>query len=132
MSLDLNATMDAIGARLLTISGLRVFDYTADSINPPAAVVTLPTVQYDVTKSRGTDRAVFDVHVLVSKVSDRASRDKLATYIVGTGSSSVKAAIDGTLGGVVQYARVMGCSMSMMSVAGVDYLAATFQIEVHD
>jgi hypothetical protein len=132
VSLDLNSVMDQIGIRLLTLSGLRVFDYAADSIVVPAAIVSLPTITYDVTKARGVDKAVFPVHVLVSKISDRAGRDKLSAYATGTGSSSVKAAVDGTLGGTVQAARVTGSEMTMMTVAGQDYLAATFQIEVHD
>lgn len=126
----MNATMDAIGVRLLTITGLRVFDYTADSIAVPAAVVGLPDVTYDNTKGRGFDFATYPVHLLVSKVSDRASRDKLAAYLVGTGGASVKAAVDGTLGGTVQVARVASAALSTMTVAGVDYLAATFQVEV--
>ena len=131
MSLDLNATMDAIGARLLTITGLRVFDFTTNSITPPAAVVGLPEVTYDNTKARGVDRAVFPVHVLVSKVSDKAARDKLSTYVAGTGAASVKAAIDGTLGGTVQHARVATATTSYMTVGSVDYLAVTFQVEVY-
>lgn len=127
MALDLNPVMDAIGARLLTINGLRVFDFAAENISVPAAVVALPTITYDVTKARGVDQATFPVHILVSRVSDRASRDKLSAY-----TASVKNAIDGTLGGAVHAARVTGSTMSMMQVAGVDYLAATFEIEVHD
>jgi hypothetical protein len=129
--LDLNAAMDAIGARLLTIAGMRVYDYTADQVAPPAGVVGLPEVGYDVTKARGTDRAVYPLIVLVSKVSDRASRDVLSQYLAGAGAKSVKAAVDGTLGGVVQHARVASASPATITVAGVDYLAATFQIEVN-
>jgi hypothetical protein len=129
--LDLNAAMDAIGARLLTIGGLRVYDYAADQIAAPGGVVGLPEVAYDVTKARGTDFAVFTVHVLVSKVSDRASRDALSQYLAGTGAKSVKAAIDGTLGGAVHHARVASAAARTVPVAGVDYLAAVFQIEVN-
>lgn len=125
--LDFNTTMDALGARLLTISGLRVYDFLADSVAPPAAVVALPEITYDFTKGRGTDRVVFPVHVLISKVSDRASRDKYGAYAV-----SVKAAVDGTLGGTVHTARVVSAIASIMSVAGTDYLAATFNVEVID
>lgn len=132
MALDLNPVMDAIGARLLTITGLRVFDYAAENIAVPAAIVALPTITYDVTKARGVDQAVFPVHVLVSRVSDRAGRDKLSAYAAGTGSSSVKQAVDGTLGGIVHAARVRDTTISMMQVAGLDYLAATFNVEVHD
>lgn len=136
MALDLNPTMDAIGAKLLTITGpqLRVFDYLANNITPPAAIVAMPTVEYDHTKGRGTDKCVFPVHVLVSKVSDKASRDKLSEYIAGTGARSIKAVLesDRTLGGVVQNLRVMDATISVMRVGELDYLTATFQLEVWD
>lgn len=127
MAIDLNPVMDAIGVRLLTISGLRVYDYAADSISVPAAVVALPTIEFDVTKARGVDRGTFPVHVLVSRVSDRASRDKANTLV-----GSVKTAMDGTLGGIVHAARVVDTTYSEMQVAGVDYLAATVNVEVYD
>lgn len=132
MALDLNPVMDAIGARLLTITGLRVFDFAAENIAVPAATVVPGAITYDVTKARGVDLSTFQVHVLVSRVSDRAARDKLSAYAAGTGSSSVKQAVDGNLGGVVHAARVTGSTISMMQVAGLDYLAATFEIEVYD
>jgi hypothetical protein len=132
MSIELNPVMDAIGQALLALPGQRVFDYQSDSVAPPAAVVALPRVEYDNTKARGTDRAIFPVHILVSKASDRASRDALGAYIAGAGATSVKAAIDGTLAGAVHAARVMDCDVSVFPVAGVDYLAATFQVEVWD
>lgn len=134
MALNLNATMDAIGTRLLTITGLRVFDFQAHSIVAPAAVVAMPSVEYDVTKIRGTDKCVFPVHVLVSKVNDKAARDKLSGYIAGTGATSIKAVLesDRTLGGVVQQIRVMDATISVMKVGDLDYLSATFQVEVWD
>lgn len=130
MAINVGTTMDALGIRLKTISGLRVYDFMADNIAAPAAVVGMPNVSYDATKGRGVDRAVYPVHLLVGKVSDRASRDKLSPFVAGTGAKSVKAAIDGTLGDTVQAARVVDASVSVMAVGAVDYLAVTFNTEV--
>lgn len=132
MALDVNAAMDAIGTRLGTINGLRVYDYPADNVAVPAAVVSHPdTITYDVTYARGCDMATVQVTVIVGKVSDRASRDALEAYRAGTGSSSIKAALDGNLGGAVQTARVTQADALTLTLAGVEYAAATFDVEIY-
>lgn len=135
MALDLNAVMDAIGARLVGVTGLRVYDYAADAANPPAAIVSLPeTVEYDVVAGRSADRVVIPVTVLVGRVSDRAARDQLAQYVSGTGASSVKSAIEGVdgLGGVAHTVRVTDASINIVTIQAVDYLGASFNVEVYD
>jgi len=136
MALDLNAVMDAIGTRLVGVTGLRVYDFAADAINPPAAVVALPEmVEYDVVAGRGADRAVIPVTVLVGKVSDRAARDQLAQYVSGTGAQSVKTAIEGgtgDLGGVAHTVRVTEARIDVVTIQAVDYLGASFDVEVFD
>lgn len=136
MSLDLNAVMDAIGTRLVGVTGLRVYDYAADAAAPPAAIVALPEiVEYDAVAGRGADRTVIPVTVLVGKVSDRAARDQLAQYVSGAGASSVKAAIEGTdstMGGACQTVRVTAANVNVVTVGGIDYLGASFDCEVYD
>lgn len=131
MAIDINSTMDALGTALGTISGLRVFDYATDTANPPAAVVGIPIeLDYDFTKGRGTDRVVYPVTVIVGQVSARSARDALGAYLAGTGSSSVKAAVDGNLGGTAHTVRVMSARVEPVQLSGVDYLAAVFDVEV--
>lgn len=136
MALDLNATMDAIGARLVGVTGLRVYDYAADAAAPPAAIVALPeTVEYDVVAGRGSDRVVIPVTVLVGRVSDRAARDQLAQYVSGTGALSVKSAVEGgtgDLGGVAHSVRVTEARVEIVTIQAVEYLGATFDVEVYD
>jgi len=130
MALDLGAVMDASGTRLQTITGLRVADYPSDAANPPQAIVSLPeTVEFDAVMGRGADRAVIPITVLVGKVSDRAARDALALYVSGSGASSVKAAVDGDLG-LGASARVTGATISVVTIQAVDYLGASFEVEV--
>jgi len=136
VALDLNTVMDAIGARLVGVTGLRVYDYAADGASPPAAIVSLPrTVEYDAVAGRGADRIVIPVTVLVGKVSDRAARDALSAYITGTGPSSIKTAIegsDGNLGGACQTVRVTEATADVVTIQAVDYLGASFDVEVYD
>jgi len=136
VALDLNAVMDAIGARLLGVTGLRVYDYAADAASPPAAIVALPdVVEYDIAGARAADRVVIPVTVLVGKVSDRAARDQLAQYVSGTGASSVKTAIEGgtgDLGGAAHTVRVTDARIDVVTIGAIDYLGASFNVEVYD
>lgn len=128
----MNATMDAIGTALDTIDGLRVYDYPADSIAVPAVIVSHPdTVTYDQAYGRNADMAIFQVTVIVGKVSDRVSRDQLEEYRAGTGAKSVKTVLDGDLGGVVKTGRVTQASALTLTVGGIEYAAATFDYEVY-
>lgn len=127
MAIDVPAILDALGAALGTISGLRVYDYPPDSVAVPAAVVGYPeSVTYDATYRRGSDQCEVPVTVLVGKASDRASRDALTPYF-----ASVKAAIDGNLGGVVADARVARADVAQITVGAVDYVGAVFTVEVY-
>ncbi len=132
-TLNLNAVMDGLGVRLTAVTGLRVYDYPSDNAAVPAAIVGLPSDgEYDYTKARGSDRVVVPVTLLIGKVSDRASRDKLSDYVAGAGSKSVKAAIesDRTLAGAVSSVAVRFPSIDIITLAGIDYLGAVFDVEV--
>ncbi len=136
MALDLNAVMDALGVRLATIPGLRVADYPSDAANPPQAIVSLPdTVDYDSTMARACDRVMIPITILVGKVSDRAARDAIAAYVSGTGALSVKGAVEGgasDLGGVAQTVRVTQARIDVVTIQSIDYLGASFDVEVYD
>lgn len=131
MALDLPQSMEALAAALGAVEGLRCYAYPPDSVVVPAAVVGLPEViEYDETMGRGADRVTVPVYVLVSKASDRAGAGRLGAYLSADG---VKAAVE-------SYAppspapwhtvRVSRADVSVISVAGVDYLAATFTLDL--
>lgn len=128
MALNLNTAMDAIGTALAGITGLRVYDYPADNVAVPAAVVQWEGVEYDFTHARGMDRGKFKVHVLISKVSDRASRDAVNVYTNGAGAAtvSVKAALDG-IGPNVRVERAT--NSIFVTIAGLEYASATFDVD---
>lgn len=124
MSLDINAAMDAIGVALATVTGLRVFDFRPDNAQPPFAFVDYPTVTYDHTKARGTDRAIFPVLVGVGNPSDRSARDQISAY-VGSGSSSIKTALD-----AAGLRRVGAAEPVELILAAGTYLAYRYDVEV--
>lgn len=123
--------MDDLGTALETIAGLRVFPYWADRITPPAAVVAWPDpLTYDSTFGRGSDRVELAVMVMVGKVDSRTARDKVAAYADGSGASSVKVAIESHTPTAYHSARVQRCEFGVVTVASVEYLAATFYIDL--
>lgn len=128
--------MDAIGVRLATIPGLRVYDHPADTVAPPAAIVSLPEiVEYDSVAGRGADRTSLTITVIVGRVSDRAARDQLAAFISGTGPSSIKTAVEAgasDLDGVAHTIRATTATVQIVTINAIDYLGASIDCEVYD
>lgn len=136
MSLAVPEVMAGIGAALRQIPDLDVFDYPAENLTPPMAVVAFPEgdIEYDTTYGRGSDTAVFVVYVVAGRVDVESAYAALAGYMSGQGASSVKAAIevDPTLGGAAAggTTRVQSSRIETVTSAGVDYLAASFNVEI--
>ena len=128
----LGDVMDQIGDQLDTIEGLRAYRYPPDSVVVPAAIVTYPeNVTYDETMRRGMDRYPdLSVIVMVGKVSDRASRDRISVYADGTGDKSIKTVVESGTYTAFDSVRVTGIEFDIVSMAGVEYLAATFNLDI--
>lgn len=129
--MDLSAVMQEVAERLDTISGLRVFAYPPSSVQPPAAVVTYPDDwTYDETYRRGMDRCTLPVVIAVGKVTDRTTRDRLTVYLDGTGAKSVKQILESGAYESFDSLRVTGAEFDVVAFSGVDYMAATFLIDI--
>jgi hypothetical protein len=134
------ATIAAIRAglktRLETIVGLRVVDYRPGSLNPPMAVVVRQSTTFDVSFD-GADDNTMAIIVYVQFGDDRVAEDNLDAYLDPSGASSIVAAVhaDPTLGGVVDYSRVVDVVDNGLVAYGntdLQYLAATFTVEIGD
>ncbi|PSL02882.1 hypothetical protein CLV30_109190 [Haloactinopolyspora alba] len=129
--MNLNSVMDEIGARLDTITGLKVWPYPADSITPPAAIVAYPdTLTFDETYGRGMDRLTLPVVLVVGRQSDRASRDHLAAYANGFGARSIKQTVEAGTYTAMDTVRVMSAEFDVIRISNVDYVAATFDLDI--
>jgi len=129
--MNLAAVMDAVAARLQTVSGLRVFAYPPGSLTPPGAVVSYPeTYVFDETYGRGMDRLKLPVVVVVGKVSDRAARDQLGAFCDGSGASSVKAVLESGTYTAFHTVRVESIEFDVVTIAAVDYMAALFDLDI--
>jgi hypothetical protein len=130
MSITLIRT--ALATNIGTITGLRTAAEIPDNPNPPIAVVSLTSVDYDGAFDRGLTRYNFTVTVVVGRVAERAAQRRLDAYI-STGSSSVKYALesDKTLGGNAYDCRVVTMnSVGSLLLNDNTYLAADFTVAV--
>ena len=131
---SLSSIRSGLSTRLATISGLSVYSYVPDSIEPPTAVVgVMSSVDYDSTMSRGSDLYEIPLYLYVSRVDAELSQDSLDEFLAGSGSKSIKQAIEGdsTLGGVVSSARVVEASnYGVYTINSIDYLGVEFNVEI--
>lgn len=131
--MNVAAVMDELAAELDTIAGLRVFAYPPDKIDPPAAIIGYPeTITYDTSMGRGTDMIEFPIFVMVGRLTDRTARDKLAPYLAGSGSASIKGVLRAALPFVAMASvNVVSATIEVVTMAGLDYLTAVFTVNVY-
>lgn len=125
---DMTATMDGLAA-LITADSLvsQVYAYPVESVTVPCAVVGYPTeIEFDLTFQRGGDRVELPVWFIVGKTGTKDARDRLSVVLAD--ATSVKDSLDGSqsFGSV----RVTDASIEEVTVSGVAYLSARFDVEV--
>ena len=99
----------ALATRLDTIAGLRVYDTPPDSMQElPAAIVAFEqnTATNDIAIGAEDVRFTFEVLLLLGSGDEVQAQQDLEPYVDPTGASSVKAAVEGTLGGNADWASV--------------------------
>jgi hypothetical protein len=128
-----NAVRAGIATALDTIAGLRCFDYVPDSLAPPAAVVEPLEIDYDEAMNRGCEFYRAFILVIVGRMSDRSSQDRLDAYLTESGASSVKAALeaDRTLGGACATLQVASSRPREVVVSGVNMIAYRFEARIY-
>jgi hypothetical protein len=115
------------------VPGLRVSETIPDQPNPPMAVISLETVNYDQTFQRGMSEYQFTVSVIAGRVSERTAQARLDSYI-DPGSATIKTAIetDRSLGGKVFDVRVSEMSnIGAVNLGETIYLGADFSVQVY-
>ena len=125
-----------LATNLATIPGLRTANTVPDLVNPPIAIVAPDStpVTFDVAMNRGLDQFRFTVTAIVGRADERTAQDRLDAFCAGSGSSSIKQAIelDRTLGGAANDCRVTEISSyGSISVNETQYLAAEFLVTVY-
>ena len=128
-----NGVRAGLAAAMDGIVGLRCFDYVPDSLSPPAAVVEPLEIEYRIAMQNGLDHYTAYVLVVVGRMSDRSSHDRVDAYVTSSGATSVKAAIenDPTLGGACATLQVLKASPRSVVVSGVEMTAYRFEVDIY-
>ena len=130
--IKINQVRDALGKNLNTITGIRIYDTIPDVVVPPCAVVGQLDFTFDVNNARGLDQASVDVFVIVQRISERAGQDKLDELLAGTGSKSIKTALesDRTLGGLVNTLRVISAESGTYIAGDQTFLSYRYNVTI--
>ena len=129
---NINGVRDALKSNLQTITGLRVYDQIPDVVVPPCAIVGQLDFTFDVDNARGLDQASVDIFVLVQRISERAGQDKLDLLLAGSGSGSIKTALesDRTLGGLVDTLRVISADSGTYTSGETSFLSYRYNLTI--
>lgn len=115
-------------------TSVNVYDKTPDMLVLPAFVVVPHPgdfIAFDATMGRGSDDMYFLVKALVETSDTPSATDRLDSYIDTSGSGSVKAVLDGNLGGACDFAVVRrASSYGDVEHGGQVYFGAEFLLEV--
>ena len=130
--IKISEVRDAIGKNIQKNTGIRVYDTIPDVVVPPAAVVGQLDFTFDIDNARGLDQASVDVYVIVQRISERSGQDKLDELLAGTGSKSIKTAIesDRTLGGLVNTLRVLTAESGTYVSGDVTFLSYRYNLTI--
>lgn len=122
---------DGLKANLATITGLRTTDTIPDNPNPPVSIIVPQNITFDNAFHNGMNTYGFSVIVIVQRASERTAQNLLDTYVSGTGSASIKRAVesDKTLGGKAYDVRVTDMrNYGAITIGEIEYLSAEFAV----
>ena len=129
---NINGVRDALKDNLQTITNMRVYDLIPDIVTPPCAVVGQLDFTFDIDNMRGLDQASVDVYVIVQRISERSGQDKLDNFLAGSGTGSIKTAIesDRTLGGLVDTLRVISAESGTYTSGDQSFLSYRYNLTI--
>jgi len=130
--ININGVRDALKANLQTITNLRVYDLIPDVVVPPCAAVGQLDFTFDIDNARGLDQASVDIYVIVQRISERTGQDKLDLFLAGSGTGSIKTAIesDRTLGGLVDTLRVISADSGTYASGDQSFLSYRYNVTI--
>ena len=129
--MNLTSVRAGITSALETIDNLRIYEWIPSTIQPPAAVVSLGTGQYDADLDNGMI-VNYGVLVMLTRADDQNSQQRLDDFL-GQDTNSIFHAIDTnpTLSGSCDSARVTSwTNPGTFTIGGIEYLGVEVNLEV--
>jgi hypothetical protein len=129
--MNLTAVMAEVAVAGRTVSGLAVYEWEEPG-RFPAGVVGLPDgLKPNANYGRGLSMiSDLPFMVLVGKPHLRTAYKALSDYTQDTGSKSVTSALQNYAWTTVDHCTVTLIDFDVYSIKGVDYLAATFHLDL--
>lgn len=137
--MDVQAVRQGISDAASAIAGLRCTPYVPGAISPPSFFVAEEEIIFDKTMGRALDEIVLTCVLLASSADERTGQEKLTGYLAGSGSLSIKEALENARGapgalaldGAADDFRVESVRGHQISeVAGTSFWSATFTVRV--
>lgn len=125
---------DRLATNIATVPGLRTAAVIPEDPKPPVAIVVFDRVDFDTSMARGLDTYSFRVIIVVGRVDTRGAQQALDSYLSGSGTNSLKMAIqsDRTLGGEANDLRVTsGDNLRELAIGEISYVAADLSVSVY-
>ncbi len=125
---------DRLATNIATVPGLRTAAVIPEDPKPPVAIVVFDRVDFDTSMARGLDTYFFRVIIVVGRVDTRGAQQALDSYLSGSGTNSLKMAIqsDRTLGGEANDLRVTsGDNLRELAIGEISYVAADLSVSVY-
>ena len=129
--MNLASVRTGITTALETVANLRIYEWIPSTIQPPAAVVSLGTGQYDADLDNGMI-VNYGVLVMLTRADDQNSQQRLDDFL-GQDTNSIFHAIDTnpTLTGSCDSCRVTSWNNpGTFTIGGIEYLGVEVNLEV--
>jgi hypothetical protein len=130
--MNLQRVMEEIAEKLKMFTGMNVFDYPVDTVIPPAGILSYPErIAYDETYGRGEDMFFnLPVFMVTDRADSKSARNQISEWTDPTGLKSVKTFLDRETYNSCDSVSVPNATFDVMTVAGIDYLVAIFELNV--
>lgn len=129
--MNITPAMEELASALRTVSGLRVYSNDETRFTPPAALVSLPSGDYDQTYGRGEDKATLNITVLISQLGGgRISQMAATPYADGSGPKSVKRALERHEYTSCDWVRVRRYEFARIKFDDAMYLGVIFTVDI--
>lgn len=123
--MDIAAVMDEIATAVATVIP-RTTAYPPPSLQPPAAFIAYPTVEYDKTYGRGMDQIQLQIVAVESRITERGNRDLVLGWVDSTGG--IKTAVDGATYTSADIVIVTEGAPDVVDIAGQEYQVYIFEV----
>jgi hypothetical protein len=129
--MNLASVRAGVTTALQNVDNLRIYEWIPSTIQPPAAVVSLGTGQYDADNTDGM-LVNYGVLVMLTRADDQHSQQRLDEFL-GQDTDSIYHVIDAdpTLDGSCDSCRVTSWNNpGTFTIGGIEYLGVEVNLEV--